>query len=157
LTFLPFLAGERSTNWNSNAQGAILGLHSATSALEIAQAALESIAYRFAAISEQLKEICPIETVIASGGALRESPVWTQIICDCLQQKLTLPDEHEASSRGAALFALEKAGKIENVTDVGIEIGQIFTPDAAKHKIYQQARLRQEKFYSLINNELNAG
>lgn len=150
LTFLPFLAGERSTNWNADARGAVLGLHSATSAVEITQAALESIAYRFAAIFEELNQICPIETVIASGGALRESPVWTQIICDCLQQKLTLPDEHEASSRGAALFALEKAGKIADIANVEMETGQTFTPDAAKHEIYQQARQRQENFYDLI-------
>jgi gluconokinase len=151
LTFLPFLAGERSTNWNADARGAILGLHSATSAVEIVQAALESVAYRFAAIFEQLKDICPIETVIASGGALRESPVWTQIICDCLQQKLTLPDEHEASSRGAALFALEKAGKIKNIANTSMEMGQAFTPDGAKHEIYLRAKERQEKFYECIN------
>ena len=153
LTFLPFLAGERSTNWNSDARGAILGLHSATSAVDITQAALESIAYRFAAIFAELNQICPIETVIASGGALRESPVWTQIICDCLQQQLTLPDEHEASSRGAALFALEKAGKIADIANVEMETGQTFTPDAAKHEIYQQARQRQEFFYNCLANK----
>lgn len=150
LTFLPFLAGERSTNWNATAKGAILGLHSATSAVEITQAALESVAYRFAAIFEQLNQICKIETVIASGGALRESPIWTQIICDTLGQKLTLPDEHEASSRGAALFALEQAGKIQNIADALMETGQSFAPDAAKHKIYRRARQRQEEFYQLI-------
>lgn len=153
LTFLPFLAGERSTNWNAAASGAILGLRSATSAVEITQAALESIAYRFAAIFEQLKEICQIETIIASGGALRESPVWTQIICDCLQQKLTLPDEHEASSRGAALFALEKAGKIADIANVEMETGQTFMPDEMKHEIYQQARQRQEFFYKRLASE----
>ncbi|MEP6925866.1 MAG: gluconokinase [Pyrinomonadaceae bacterium] len=150
LTFLPFLAGERSTNWNAAARGAILGLHSSTSAIEITQAALEAVAYRFSAIFEQLNGICQIDTVIASGGALRESPVWTQIICDVSKQKLTLPDEHEASSRGAALYALEQAGKIENIATTPIDMGQCFTPDAAKHEIYQKARQRQEEFYQLI-------
>jgi gluconokinase len=150
LTFLPFLAGERSTNWNAAARGAILGLNSATDPVEIAQAALEAIAYRFAAIFEQLNEICEIREVIASGGALRESPVWTQIICDTLNKPMFLPDEREASSRGAVLFALEKAGMIKNISDFPTDKGQAFLPDDEKHKIYQSAKQRQEKFYGLI-------
>ena len=151
LTFLPFLAGERSTNWNAAARGAILGLNSATSAVEITQAALESVAYRFAAIFEQLNSICEIKTVIASGGALRESPVWTQIICDTLNKNLFLPDEREASSRGAVLFALEKAGIINNISEISSEDGQAFVPDTAKHEIYQKAKQRQEGFYERVN------
>ncbi|HEX8195809.1 MAG TPA: gluconokinase [Pyrinomonadaceae bacterium] len=150
LTFLPFLAGERSTNWNAAARGAILGLNSATDPVEIAQAALEAIAYRFAAIFEQLNETCEIREVIASGGALRESPVWTQIICDTLNKPMFLPDEREASSRGAVLFALEKAGMIRNISDFPTDKGQAFLPDDEKHKIYQSAKQRQEKFYGLI-------
>ncbi|HEX8264894.1 MAG TPA: gluconokinase [Pyrinomonadaceae bacterium] len=150
LTFLPFLAGERSTNWNAAARGAILGLNSATDAIEITQAALEAIAYRFAAIFEQLNEICEIREVIASGGALRESPVWTQIICDTLNKPMFLPDEREASSRGAVLFALEKVGMIKSISDFPTDKGQAFLPDNEKHKIYQSAKQRQEKFYGLI-------
>lgn len=150
LTFLPFLAGERSTNWNAAARGAILGLNSATDTVEIAQAALEAVAYRFAAIFEQLNSVCEIRKVIASGGALRESPVWTQIICDTLNKPMFLPDEREASSRGAVLFALEKAGIIKNISDVPSENGQSFMPDAAKHEIYQAAKQRQEDIYKCL-------
>ena len=156
LTFLPFLAGERSTNWNAEARGAILGLNSATSAVDITQAALEAVAYRFAAIFEQLcAGVCSIEEIIASGGALRESPVWTGIICDTLNKNLFLPDEREASSRGAVLHALEQAGKIKNIADFPISNGQGFTPDARKHEIYKQAKQRQEKFYNLIQDADN--
>ncbi len=150
LTFLPFLAGERSTNWNAGARGAILGLNSATDAVEITQAALEAVAYRFATIFEQLNSVCEIREVIASGGALRESPVWTQIICDTLNKPMFLPDEREASSRGAVLFALEKIGKIQNISDNEVSTGQSFQPYPSKHEIYEKARQRQEKFYSLI-------
>ena len=151
LTFLPFLAGERSTNWNAAATGAILGLHTATTAVDIAQAALESVAYRFAAIAEQIGEDCKLNEIIASGEALRQSPVWTQIIADALNATLILPDLKEVSSRGAALFGLEKAGIIKDFADLPQPTGQIFAPDAAKHQIYQQARERQERFYDRIN------
>lgn len=151
LTFLPFLAGERSTNWNAAARGAILGLSSATSAVEITQAALEAVAYRFAAIFDELcAGVCEIEEIIASGGALRESPIWTQVICDSLNRPMFLPDEREASSRGAVLFALEKAGKIENLTQFSTEKGQAFAPDSNKTEIYRAARQRQEMYYQKL-------
>ncbi len=113
LIFLPFLAGERSTGYHEDANGAVLGLKSATDTIDIVQSALESVAYRFAEIYDQLNKVVKIKEIIASGGALRESPVWTQIIADVLAQNLSLPDVREASSRGAVLLALENIGKID--------------------------------------------
>ena len=153
LTFLPFLAGERGTGYNENARGAILGLHSSTSAIEIVQAALESVAYRFAEIFDQLNDVVKIKQIIASGGALRESPVWTQIICDVLNQAMILPETREASSTGAVLLALEAIGKIENIAHLKTPKGVVFKPKGEKHKIYKKSRERQEKFYDLIVNE----
>lgn len=150
LTFLPFFAGERSTGYHENAQGAILGLTSATSSVEIVQAALESVAYRFAEIFDRLNQVVNIKEIIASGGALRESPVWTQIICDVLNQKMSLPDTREASSRGAVLLALEEAGKIKSIATLKTPKGKGFKPSLAKHKIYRKARERHEGFYKLL-------
>jgi gluconokinase len=150
LTFLPFLAGERSTGYHEAARGACLGLKSATDAIDIVQAALESVAYRFAEIYDQLNEVLEIKQIIASGGALRESPVWTQIICDTLAQKMSLPDTHEASSRGAVLLALESIGKIEDISDLKTPEGTKFNFDKKRHATYQKARERHKKFYDFI-------
>ena len=150
LTFLPFLAGERSTGYHEDAHGAVLGLKTATDTIDIVQAALESVAYRFAEIYDQLNEVSKIKEIIASGGALRESPVWTQIIADVLAQNLSLPDVREASSRGAVLLALENIGKIENIEKIETPKGRQFKFDKKKHAIYQKARERHEEFYKLI-------
>lgn len=150
LTFLPFLAGERSTGYHEEAHGAILGLKMATDAIDIVQAALESVAFRFAEIYDQLNEICQIKQIIASGGALRESPVWTQIIADVLAQTMFLPDTREASSRGAVLLALEKLGKLEDLSSLETPPGRKFTFDQNKNYIYQKARARHQKFYDLL-------
>jgi gluconokinase len=152
LTFLPFLAGERSTGYNEAASGAILGLKSATDTIDIAQAALESVAYRFAKIFDQLNDACRIREIIASGGALRESPVWTQIIADVLGKNLSLPDTREASSRGAVLLALETIGKIKSIEDTATPKGRKFNFDKKRNAIYRKARERHEKFYNLLVN-----
>ena len=150
LTFLPFLAGERSTGYHLAASGAILGLKSATDSIDIVQAALESVAYRFAEIYDRLGEILEIREIIASGGALRESPAWTQIICDVLANKMSLPDTREASSRGAVLLALESIGKIEDISDLKTPEGTRFDFDKKRNAIYKEARKRHYQFYNLL-------
>ncbi len=150
LTFLPFLAGERSTGYHESAHGAILGLKSATDTIDIVQAALESVAYRFAEIYDQLSAVVKIKEIIASGGALRESPVWTQIITDVLAQNMSLPDVREASSRGAVLLALESLGKIESIEKIETPKGREFKFDKKRNAIYKKARERHEKFYKLL-------
>ncbi|HEY0049761.1 MAG TPA: gluconokinase, partial [Pyrinomonadaceae bacterium] len=152
LTFLPFLAGERGTGYHEAASGALLGLKSTTGAIDIVQAALESVAYRFAEIFDRLNDVCKIREIIASGGALRESPVWTQIIADVLAKNLSLPDTREASSRGAVLLALETIGKIKNIEEIATPRGRKFNFDKKRSAIYRKARARHERFYNLLVN-----
>jgi gluconokinase len=73
---------------------------------------MEGVAFRLADICERLADVAEVKTIVASGGALRESPVWTQIIADVLGRDLTLSDARESSSRGAVLLALESIGKM---------------------------------------------
>lgn len=152
LTFLPFLAGERSTGYHEDATGAILGLRTSTDTIDIVQAALESVAYRFADIFDQLNSLCRIREIIASGGALRQSPVWTQIIADVLGRDLSLPDTREASSRGAVLLALETIGKIENIEKIRTPKGKTFEFDDRKHKTYRSAASGNKTYYDLITD-----
>ncbi len=150
MTFLPFLAGERSTGYNDFASGAIIGLKHAHNKNDIVQAALESVAYRFARIYEQLNEILEIKEIVASGGALRESPIWTQIICDTLGQDLNLPNTREASSRGVVLLAAEAIGVIKDLSQIPTPNGEKFIANENNHLIYQSAIERHEKFYSML-------
>lgn len=150
LTFLPFLAGERGTGYHEAASGAVLGLKSSTDTIDIVQSALESVAYRFAEIFDQLNDVCQVREIIASGGALRESPVWTQIICDVLAQNMSLPDVREASSRGAVLHALEMIGKIKSIEKIETSKGREFKFNKKRNAIYKKARERHKKFYHLL-------
>ena len=112
LVVIPFFHGERSTGYDENARGAIIGLTAGDDGIDILRAAMEGVAFRLADIYERLSTIHEVETIVASGGALRESPVWTQIIADVLARDLTLNDARESSSRGAVLLALGSIGKM---------------------------------------------
>ena len=150
LTVLPFWSGERSTGWHAEARGAIFGLQQQTKPVEIMRAVLESIAYRFALIARALDDIAPNATIVASGNALRSSPVWLQIIADVLGRPLLLGGSAEASSRGAALLALEAVGKIATIEKDQFVVDQVFEPDMSRHARYQQGLARQEELYNQL-------
>jgi gluconokinase len=107
LVFLPFLGGERSLGWDAGRRGSIRGLSFATTPLDIAQAALEGVCYRLAAVVEA---IGGVETIVATGGALRANPGWTQMLADVLGRPVEVPEVAEASARGAAMMSIERAG-----------------------------------------------
>jgi gluconokinase len=150
LTVLPFWSGERSTGWLAEARGGIFGLRQQTTPVEIARAVLESIAYRFALIARALDAIAPNATIAASGNALRSSPLWLQIIADVLGRPLLLGGTAEASSRGAALLALEAVGKIANIEEETFAVDQVFEPDMTRHARYSHGLARQEELYNQL-------
>ena len=150
LTFLPFLAGERSTGYHEAASGSILGLTSATDTVDILQAALESVAYRFAEIFDRLSSIVKIKDITASGGALRESPVWRQILADALGRDLTINRVSESSSRGACLLALESIGKIDITRQNLKDDGELVRFDRDRHDLHRKIRERHQEKYQLL-------
>lgn len=112
LVVIPFFFGERSTGYDENASGAIIGLTAAHDGIDVLLAAMEGVAFRLDDIYRRLKKVAKITDIVASGGALRDSPVWTDIIASVLGEKLLVNDTPEASSRGAVLLALETTGKM---------------------------------------------
>lgn len=152
LTFMPFLAGERGTGYHENAVGAILGLKSGHNALDILKAAMESVAFRLAAILEQLNKVAPLKEIVASGGALHDSPVWAQIIADVLGRDLMLSGTDESSSRGAVLHALESKGKIGKINSNSVTGVRLIVANRTRFKAFYEARKPHAAFYKLLVN-----
>lgn len=151
LTVLPFLAGERCPGWRGDARAAIVGLSWSTQPEEILRAGLEAVAYRFALIHSLAGPVAePGHQVIASGGALLASPFWTQLLADVLGREVIASAETEASSRGAALLALEGAGVLADLRDAPARVGRVFKPDMVLHARYAEARERQQHLYRAL-------
>ncbi len=104
LTVLPYFHGERSTLYREDARGAITGLTASHDSIDILQAAMESVAHSFAEILRQLNSVVKVKEIVASGGALRDSPVWTKMISDVLGRELTINETDESALRGAVLL-----------------------------------------------------
>ena len=151
LAVLPFLAGERSPGWRGRARAAVAGLSLATTPIEVLQAALESVALRLGLIYERLAPLAaPAHEVVASGGALVRSRVWAQMIADALGRALRLDGESEASSRGAALLALDALGLPPGLAAAPMGGGELIVPDPLRRDRYRQALARQRRLYDTL-------
>jgi gluconokinase len=148
LTALPFLAGERSPGWRGDARAAVSGISLATTAPQILRALVEAVAYRLAAVYDRLAPVAsPGHAVVASGGALGHSRVFTQILVDALGVPLDVREGTEPSSRGAALLALDALGRPAPPPEPS---GSLVRPDPRRHDVYAAARARQGRLYDSV-------
>jgi gluconokinase len=149
LTLLPLWAGERSPGWASDARGAIVGLRLHTGPVEVWRAALEAIALYFAHLHAIVRHAVPeAREVIATGGALLPSPAWMQIMADALGQPVLASAEPEASSRGAALLALESLGALPGgIEAIPPKTTHVFEPVPSHTERYAAALERQQRLY----------
>ena len=151
LTVLPFLAGERAPGWAGHARAAFTGIGWHTSPLDLLQAGLEAVAYRFALIYRLLGEVVKGDAeIIVSGGAMLSSHAWIQILCDVLGRPVIASAEMEATSRGAALLVLEALGVVKDAGDVPPALGRRFTPRPERHERYRAAIERQRVLYERL-------
>jgi len=88
--------------------------------------------------------------IVASGGALRESPAWTQMMADAMGRPILPAAEPEASARGAALLTLEALGMIPRLQDLPSSFGAAISPDVGRHARYLAALERQKDYYSKL-------
>jgi gluconokinase len=149
LTVLPFWGGERNPEWADDARGAVVGLRLSTSPIAILRACLEAVALRFATLDGLLRQALPgTRDVIATGGALLHSDAWMQMMADALGRPVLASAEPEASSRGAAVLALEALGA--TLTHVQPVTTRRFEPVAEHTQRYRAAAERQRRLYDVV-------
>ena len=146
LTFLSLLGGERSPGWHQHAHGAVHGLTFGTTPLDLRQAALEGVAFRFAEVADLMTGI---EEIVVTGGALLKDPDWVQIVADALGRAVTTSGVKEASLRGAAVVVLERLGE----TPAPAPLGTVVEPRRDKIEVFRAARERQRRLYEVVTSE----
>ncbi|MCE2489078.1 MAG: gluconokinase [Anaerolineae bacterium] len=143
LTVLPFLAGERAPGWRDEARAVFAGMTFDTAQEHLLRAALEAVACRFALILQRLRPLLPADPrFIANGAALRQSPLWLQIMADVLGAPVHLCAEEEATIRGAALLAMRR--------EPAPETGAGCQPRMEYYPVYQEAIARQQGLYDRL-------
>ena len=137
LVMLPFLSGERSTNYQTSATGALVGLTRATTRAHLVKACLEGVTLRLAAITHLLP---PKAQIWVSGKALEVNTVWRQMVADCTGRVVILDaDTTEGSSRGVACLV---AASLSN--------GEITTESASPNLLETAPRLEAKAYWDRL-------
>jgi len=110
ILYLPYLLGERSPIWNSNARGTFIGLSASHKKVDIVRAVIEGVSMNLKWILESLEESLPIGKIRVIGGVIK-SRIWKRMISNILGKTITIPQNvDEATSIGAAMIAGVGAG-----------------------------------------------
>ena len=109
------------------------------------------MAFRLALVYDRLAPLAAAgHDVVASGGALLHSPAWAQIVTDALGRPGgPVGGEAEASSRGAALLALEALG-VARSRRSGLARPDPRSRPPSGTRRYRAARERQRRLYDNI-------
>ena len=118
--FVPAFVGLGAPHWDSFARGSILGLTRGSSAAHIARAALESIAYQVADLTDaiQADTHTPLTELRADGGASANNTLM-QFQADILGVPVVRPALTETTALGAAYLAGLAGGVWKNLQAIG--------------------------------------
>lgn len=157
LVFLPYLEGERTPHWDSNARGMFFGITSEHQKKHFIRAIMEGVSYSLRDSTEIMDELgIDIAKIRVTGGGYK-SNIWRQIVADITGKKIQYSTVKEGSAFGAALLsgigtgvypdfeeAVERTVTSEEATIPRKENREIYKK---LHDIYQRLYRQTEKLY----------
>jgi xylulokinase len=155
LTFLPYLAGERTPHADPDARGAFTGLSLRHDRGALTRAVLEGVAYGLRDSLDLLAElgVVPERGRVSGGGA--RSELWLRIIASVLELPLERPVVEEGAAYGAALLG-GVAGGVWPDTAAAVAAcvavrGEV-EPEPAWISAYAQGRERFRALYPALRS-----
>jgi xylulokinase len=139
--FLPYMMGERSPLWHTNARGVFFGLSLATRKAALVRAILEGAAFALRHNVEVAERAGAEVREMRSVGGCSRSDLWNQIKADVLGRPVLLPRTSVGSPFGAAILAGMGAGAFADVRKSLLEmvrIGRRFDPNQANNEKYSE-------------------
>jgi len=149
--FLPYLQGERTPIWDTEARGAYVGLHLRHGRGHLWRAVLEGIALGFVDCHDVLAAdgVRVTEVVAANGGG--KSALFRQILCDALGVPLSYAPAAGGTVAGAAFLAGLGVGAVR-LDDARAWRGSSIRhdPSADAHAVYAAMLRRRRAVYQAL-------
>jgi xylulokinase len=154
LTFLPYLAGERTPHADAAARGAFVGLSLRHDRGALVRAVLEGVAFGLRDGLDLVAQLSgrPRLGRVSGGGA--RGGLWLQILASVLELPLQRTAVDEGASFGAALLGGVAAGTFADVHEAVaacVRPGEIVEPVAAWIEPYRAARERFVALYPALH------
>jgi len=155
VVLLPHFEGSAAPNWNPMAKGLFFNLSLGTQRGDLARAIIEGIAMEIADNISLIEDMIGNLEQISVAGGMTKSALFNQIQADVSYRPVVRKANSEATSIGAAMTAAVSLGIYKNYEEaykkfVGTD-GQVYTPNAANHIVYDEIRKRRRELYDAIN------
>ena len=156
VTFLPYLAGERTPHNDAAVRGAFLGLAHGSDQQTLTQSVLEGVAF---AIRDNLHALesagTKLERVTAVGGGSR-SKYWLQVLATVLNMPVDIPADGDVGAAfGAARLAMIAS---EGADPAGVctapDVEETIEPQCALTGAYDEAYQRFRLMYPLVKGSV---
>jgi xylulokinase len=158
LIFLPYMMGERSPIWHTNARGVFFGLSLTTTPAMMFRAVLEGTAFALAHNVEIGKASgIKIDEIRSIGGGSK-SELWNQIKADVLGMPIAVLEDSVGAAVGDAYLAGMGAGMFKDIRQTlktNVKIEARFSPDQKVHSYYQERYARFRSLYESIKDEFD--
>jgi len=152
LLYLPYLLGERSPRWNSEARGTLIGLKMEHTRGDILRACIEGILMNLCIVLDILRTETDIREINLIGG-MAKGGIVQQILADlCGVRVHRLNWLDEATSMGAAVAAGVGTGVLPDFTAIDrfVKTDVTVEPDQASSRRYQKLRPVFEESYQAL-------
>lgn len=154
ITYLPYLAGERTPYFNPKLRGAFIGLSHSHTRSHLIRAIIEGVAFSIRDCFNVFTELnMPMKRVILSGGGVKD-PEWRQIITDCINIPTTIINVQDHSPFGAAIFAKFAQDGFEKLPEFYAKVihtSDSLYPNEKNVRMYNSLFATYKKHASYIN------
>lgn len=153
VTFLPYMAGERSPLWNPHAKGVFFGLNYTKGKGHMIRAVMEGVAYALRHNLETAEAAGARAGTLRAMGGSANSLVWTQLKADITGHVIEVPASDTATTLGAAILAGVGAGvyaSFEEAVDRTVTVKRVHQPDASFKQIYDEGYRHYLELYSRL-------
>ena len=159
VTFLPYMAGERSPIWDPKACGVFFGLNFGVTRAQMIRACMEGVAYSLRHNLETAAEAGARAGVLRAMGGSANSRIWTQIKADVTGCGIEVPGSDTATTLGAAMLAGVGTGVWQGFEEAArqtIRVNRTYEPDPAVKEIYDRGYETYRKLYGNLKDLMNA-
>lgn len=155
LLLMPYFTGERAPYWNSDLRGAFVGLSLNHSRSYMIRATMEGICYSLRFVLDALREFEDVKDIRIS-GSFTKSELWVQIMSDIFGEHITLPNNSEGASFGAAVLGFISDGTLSDIKDTAelVQPECIYHPKEQNQAVYDELFSIYESLYIHMKDDL---
>ncbi len=156
--FLPYMMGERTPIWHTDARGVFFGLSLATPRAALIRAILEGSAFGMRHNIDVAKEAGITFDEIRSVGGGSRSALWNQIKADVLGIPITLPQTSIGAPFGDAILAGIGAGLYDDpqaTINNMVRVGDRYEPNPENHQQYNNIYTLYRNLYEHLREDFD--